>query len=70
MISGLSEGLPFATKIFFTDFESKAFAPRPYTVSVGNATMFPDFMILEACRIFEICGFFELILRIFVCIFT
>ena len=46
------------------------FAPRPYTVSVGNATRFPDFIILEACLIFEICGLFELILRIFVCIFA
>ena len=40
-ISGLSEGLPFASNILATARGSIASAPRPYTVSVGNATISP-----------------------------
>ena len=37
-IRGLSEGRPLASYIFFDACASRPFAPRPYTVSVGNAT--------------------------------
>jgi len=37
-IKGLSEGLPFAINIFPTATSSNAFAPIPYTVSVGKIT--------------------------------
>ena len=40
-INGLSDGLPLAIKIFPTAFSSKALAPMPYTVSVGNITSSP-----------------------------
>jgi hypothetical protein len=43
-INGLSCSLPFALKIFAQAFASKAFAPIPYTVSVGNNTRFPFFI--------------------------
>ena len=48
-ISGLSEGLPFAAYIFADAFSSRASAPSPYTVSVGNATSPPFFKISAAC---------------------
>ena len=47
-IKGLSWGLPFAINIFWTPFSSKALAPNPYTVSVGNATIPPDFITSAA----------------------
>ena len=47
-ISGLSLGLPFAAYIFFAASSKNASAPRPYTVSVGNATSPPDFNISAA----------------------
>ena len=45
MINGLSDGLPLAAYIFIDAFGSSAFPPRPYTVSVGNATRPPFFRI-------------------------
>ena len=40
-ISGLNRGRPFASKMRATAFPLVASAPRPYTVSVGNATSPP-----------------------------
>ncbi len=40
-ISGLSEGRPLAAYIFDAAEAFRASAPRPYTVSVGNATSSP-----------------------------
>lgn len=45
-IKGLSAGLPFARYIFFTASILKAFAPIPYTVSVGN-TIIPLLLIIS-----------------------
>ncbi len=45
---GLSLGRPLAVKIDLTAVDDKAFAPNPYTVSVGNATNSPDFIELAA----------------------
>ena len=47
-ISGLSDGLPFAAYIFADAASSSASAPRPYTVSVGNATRPPALNISPA----------------------
>jgi hypothetical protein len=41
MINGLSKGLPLISNIFDTADGSSAFAPNPYTVSVGNAIISP-----------------------------
>jgi hypothetical protein len=38
---GWSVGRPFASYIFLTASAFLASAPRPYTVSVGNATKWP-----------------------------
>ena len=51
-ISGLSEGLPFAAYIFFAASSSRALAPSPYTVSVGNATRPPSRKISAALSSF------------------
>ena len=40
-ISGLSAGRPFAANILSTALPSSAFAPSPYTVSVGKPTTSP-----------------------------
>ena len=40
-INGLSDGRPFAAYTLLTAFSLKASAPKPYTVSVGNATSDP-----------------------------
>ena len=53
-ISGLSLALPFATNIFCTALVSKALAPIPYTVSVGNNTNFPSFIPFAASFISSI----------------
>ena len=45
---GLSAGLPFALKMFFTASSSNIFAPIPYTVSVGKATSPPALMMFAA----------------------
>ena len=69
-ISGLSLGLPLASYIFFTAFSSKAFAPNPYTVSVGNITVFPSF-INSACFFISFLSiFFISILLMIVFIFS
>ncbi len=47
-ISGSQLGRSFAAKIFFTASASNAFAPNPYTVSVGNATVPPARRIFAA----------------------
>ena len=47
-MSGSKVGRPFASKIRATAGASKAFAPRPYTVSVGKATSPPARMIAAA----------------------
>src|SRR6266851_1281184 len=52
-ISGLDGGRPFNSKIFATAAASSAFAPRPYTVSVGNATSLPS-RIRAAASLMEI----------------
>lgn len=49
-ISGLSAGRPFALKIFRTAAASSAFAPNPYTVSVGNAATLPARIMSAATR--------------------
>ena len=46
-IIGLSLGLPFASYTLATASASSALAPRPYTVSVGNATS-PPLLIISA----------------------
>ena len=48
-ISGLVRGRPLASKMRATAAESSAFAPNPYTVSVGNATSFPARINAAAC---------------------
>ena len=50
-ISGLSAGRPLISKILRTACASSAFAPRPYTVSVGNATTSPFCSSFAAARI-------------------
>ena len=47
-IKGLSDGRPFAAYVFIAASSSSAFAPRPYTVSVGNATNPPCFKFSPA----------------------
>jgi hypothetical protein len=47
-ISGSVKGLPLAAKIDLQASTFKAFAPKPYTVSVENATSFPSYSNLEA----------------------
>ena len=42
-MTGSVNGLPFALKIDVTAISSRACAPKPYTVSVGNATNLPSF---------------------------
>lgn len=54
-INGLSAGRPFARKIARTARASNAFAPRPYTVSVGNATTPPAQRISAATRTERVC---------------
>ena len=49
-IRGLSCGRPLARKIFATAAPSKAFAARPYTVSVGMPTTSPARSSAPACR--------------------
>ena len=56
MISGLSEGLPFAAYIFSEDSAFSPSPPSPYTVSVGNATRPPFFRISPACLITDSSG--------------
>ena len=52
-ISGLSDGLPLAPYIFLEESGFSASPPRPYTVSVGNATSPPCCKISQASCI---CG--------------
>ena len=47
-IKGLSCALPFALYMFLTAFSSNPLAPNPYTVSVGNKTSPPFFIISPA----------------------
>ena len=47
-ISGLSPGRPFAAKIVLTASAFRAFAPSPYTVSVGKPTRPPARIIAAA----------------------
>ncbi|MNP42280.1 hypothetical protein D3C76_1360380 [compost metagenome] len=47
-ISGLSDGRPFAANTASTASVFLASAPRPYTVSVGNATVPPEASIFPA----------------------
>ena len=56
-IKGLSWGLPLAINIFFTASSFKAFAPKPYTVSVGNMTTFPFFISFPIALMFASLGF-------------
>jgi hypothetical protein len=50
-IKGLSPGRFFAAYTFATASALKASAPKPYTVSVGNATKPPDLITSAACWI-------------------
>ena len=50
-MSGLSTGLPLAKKIFLTAEGFSALAPKPYTVSVGNATKPPSKIMRAAISI-------------------
>ena len=52
-IKGLSPALPFALKIFLQALSFNAFAPIPYTVSVGNITSFPFSISCAASFIFS-----------------
>src|SRR5207302_1405066 len=56
-MSGFVAGRPFAAKTFRTAVSSSAFAPRPYTVSVGNATKSPARSRSAARRIVAGSGF-------------
>ena len=53
-IIGLSCGLFFNWKILAIAFGSNAFAPNPYTVSVGKATSHPVWRISFACKKFSL----------------
>ena len=55
-IIGLSLGLPFASYICFVAVASRAFAPSPYTVSVGKATSPPERRIAPASEIPSVSG--------------
>ena len=50
-ISGSVNGLPFEVNIFVQASASRAFAPKPYTVSVGKLTSPPSCNLLEAFSI-------------------
>ena len=55
-ISGLSAGLPLARNMPNTASLSSPFAPRPYTVSVGNTTRPPSLIILPPSAVpFSYC---------------
>ena len=57
-ISGLSPGRPFASKMLRTAASSSAFAPSPYTVSVGKPTRLPSRISRPASLSAAASGFF------------
>ena len=68
IISGLSDGLPFASYIFIDDSLLSPSPPSPYTVSVGKATS-PPFLIISPALVIaslEISSIFSSINSVFI----
>ena len=62
-ISGLNDGLPLTLKIRLIELSESALAPKPYTVSVGNATNLPSLKSLPAKKVSSIFRFFVINFR-------